>query len=310
MAHSHNLVWQEARALNNLGAMVQRDDPGETLQISRQAEELSRRTGNLGTMNYFRGGQVDWLFELGRWDEARQIIEDLEDLPIDDPNLIDLQTSRIKLLAAAGQGAAAAEAIAALRNVIAGTNFEPLKANLRMTQAHAEALAGHFDAAARHAAEGMGIEGGEAGTQVCAEWVARIALWTGDVEPAREANEWFAKWGTKGRLDVAAAAEVRGIVAALENRPADAAAAFRQAIVGTRSLGLRWELGLYLTDLATALPPSMPGVADAADEARQIWTELGSPPMLARLETGLAHWRENNAPARKGAAEVESPASA
>jgi len=50
-------------------------------------------------------------------------------------------------------------------------------------------------------------------------------------------------------------------------------------------------------------------VGDAADEARRIWTELGSPPMLARLDAGLARWRGEAPVASKAAQKLEPSAS-
>ncbi len=309
-ARDHGLVWSEGRALNNLAATLQRDDPEATLGLSRQGEELNRRTGNMGTMHYFRGGQADWLLELGRWDEAREIVEELKDLPADDPNLIDFQTSRIKLLALSGQDDAAQRVIAALNEVVGVTSFAPLKASAAMAQAVTDALAGRLDSAASHAAEGTALSG-EANSEVCAEWMMRIALWAGQVELARKANEFFGRLRPHGRVDQAAAAEAQAILASLEGNHDQALTAFRRAIEIVRALGMAVQLGLYLTDMTIALPPSMPGVADAATEARQIWTELGSPPMLARLDDGLRQWQpdtDSGAGVRAGA-EVETSAS-
>jgi class 3 adenylate cyclase/tetratricopeptide (TPR) repeat protein len=312
LIHSHDLVWSEARALNNLAAMLLRDDLAEALRLGRQGEDLNRRVGNLGTMNYFRGTQVDVLLELGQWDQADQLVDELKDLPVDDPNLVDFQVGRIRLLAVRGEDDAARQSIGLFVKVIEDSSFEPMKVNLLFVQAYTDALASRLDGAVRYAAEGMAMEGGDAVSRVCAEWLMRIALWSGRLELAHRAHKQFAQWSPQGRLDQATDIEASAILASLEGRHDEAAADFHRAMDICRTLGLKVPLGFYLTDMAIALPPSMPGVADAATEARQIWTELGSPPMLARLDEGLARWQKEGAGAAgdKSAAEVETSATA
>ena len=51
-------------------------------------------------------------------------------------------------------------------------------------------------------------------------------------------------------------------------------------------------VGLTALEFATLVGPDEPESAAAADEARAIWTRLGSPPLLARLDEGLARWAE------------------
>ena len=310
LARSHDLVWSQARAINNLLVQLFDDDPGESLRLIEEGKELARRTGNLGTYAYFHAGRIEPLIEVGRWQEVRDILEEMKEADPADPNLNDFLTGRAIFLAYIGDDAAAVEAADVAREALADTSFEPLQVNVWMMQMQVDALGGRLAAAARWAEKGMNARG-DINSRICAEWSSRLALWTGNVDQARAAHAAFPA-ARSGRMVVAQAADMAAIVAALDGRTDDALRSFRQAVEVVRDLDVRGRLGAYLTDLAIALPPSVPGVRDAAAESRQIWTDLGSPSMLARLDAGLAHWQSVSpaGSAKKASAEVETSASA
>jgi len=58
LTRAHGLVLSEMRAINNLSVFEFEDDPNEALNLVAQGAELSRRTGNLGALSYFRGGTI------------------------------------------------------------------------------------------------------------------------------------------------------------------------------------------------------------------------------------------------------------
>jgi class 3 adenylate cyclase/tetratricopeptide (TPR) repeat protein len=308
LARSHNLVWSESRAINNLLVLLFDDDPAESLRLIDQGEELSRRTGNLGTYAYFRAGKIEPLIEVGRWQEARDILEEMKDADPADPNLNDFRIGKAIFLAHIGDDAAAVEAGQVARDALAHTSFEPLQVNLLMMQTQVDALGGRLAAATRSADKGMNAHG-DVNSRISAEWASRLALWTGNLAQAHAAQDAF---GTPrgGRIVTAQAAQMAAIVAALDGRADEALPGFRHAIEIIRDLDVRARLAAYLTEMAIALPPSMTGVQDAADEARRLWTELGSPPMLARLDAGLARWNSASPSGSAGRASAGVEASA
>jgi hypothetical protein len=79
-------------------------------------------------------------------------------------------------------------------------------------------------------------------------------------------------------------------VRALEGDPGGAVADFRVAAGMYRDLGLPVSLGLCLVMFAVVLGPDVPEARAAGDEARALFTRLGSPTLLARLDDGLARW--------------------
>jgi hypothetical protein len=81
---------------------------------------------------------------------------------------------------------------------------------------------------------------------------------------------------------------IRAGLAALEGRPGDALAAFREALAGWRDLGSPWREALTAITMATLLEPTDPEVRAAAEAAREILVRLGAAPFIARLDAALA----------------------
>lgn len=139
----------------------------------------------------------------------------------------------------------------------------------------------------------------------CAEWAARAALWSGDARGARAALSLFEARPERGRAVAAKAAELRAGIQALDGQAGAARAGYRDAIRAWRDLDAPFYLGLALLGSATLVGPGEPEARAAADEARAIFSRLGSPPLLGRLDAGLARWPQS----RPGAG-VSAPAAA
>ena len=72
-------------------------------------------------------------------------------------------------------------------------------------------------------------------------------------------------------------------LAALDGRVEESAEAYRAAIESWRTLGCTLDLAMCELDLVLLLGPDDPD-ASAAKEARDIFTQLGARPFLARLD--------------------------
>jgi tetratricopeptide (TPR) repeat protein len=97
---------------------------------------------------------------------------------------------------------------------------------------------------------------------------------------------------------------IRAGIAALEGRPAEALAGYRQALGTWRDLGLAWDEALLAIDMATFLDPAEPEVRAAADAAHEILIGLRATAFIDRLDAALS--RTYSRPAAVGQRPRES----
>ena len=81
---------------------------------------------------------------------------------------------------------------------------------------------------------------------------------------------------------------IRAGLAALDGRPREALALYREALRTWRELGAAWDEALCTIDIATLLDPAEPDVQAAAEGGRAILERLGAKPFLDRLEAAMA----------------------
>jgi hypothetical protein len=117
---------------------------------------------------------------------------------------------------------------------------------------------------------------------------ARAELWLRDAAAATADLAAFEATGMHGPATPAWRQTIRAGLAALDDRQADSAALYRQAIAAWREMGLPWDLAQTAVDMAELLGPDHPDVRAFAPEARQILEGLGARPFLARLDRALA----------------------
>jgi hypothetical protein len=128
---------------------------------------------------------------------------------------------------------------------------------------------------------------------------ARAALWLRDAAGARPDLAALDASGVHGRAVEADRTTIRAGIAALEGRPADAVASYRDALRSWRDLGLAWDEALAGIDMALLLDPTDPWVRASAQAAREILVRLEASPFIVRLDAALARPRD---PAGRGAA--------
>jgi len=117
--------------------------------------------------------------------------------------------------------------------------------------------------------------------------LARAALWAGMPEQARAAAEALRQSGSHGRASNAAAKATQAGVAALTGHSDEAAAGYRDAIRQWRDLGCLFDLALCQLDFVKFVGGESPEVEAAATEARSIFTRLGAPALLERLDEAV-----------------------
>jgi class 3 adenylate cyclase/tetratricopeptide (TPR) repeat protein len=136
----------------------------------------------------------------------------------------------------------------------------------------------------------------------------RAALWDRDLPAAREDLALFDAGGIHGPAADADRTTLRAGIAALDGRPAEALALYREALRAWRDLGLAWDEALCGIDMVTVLDPSEPEVGAVAESTREILTRLGARPFVERLNKAVA--RETSKPTTEvGAVAVEARAS-
>jgi hypothetical protein len=90
-----------------------------------------------------------------------------------------------------------------------------------------------------------------------------------------------------GRAVNASLRTIDGGAAALASRMEEAATAFREAIRQWRDLGALFDLALCELDFVRFVGGENPDAKAAGEEAREIFTRLGAPAFLERLNEAV-----------------------
>jgi tetratricopeptide (TPR) repeat protein len=289
LAEAHGLGDSQLRALNNLSAGLYNEDFRSAHEIERTAAELARRLGNRGWLLNFLIGNAQSAIFIGDWDRTDQILAEVEEADPPDSLLVQKDSTRAFVQALRGDIATADALLAAIAPVRATADDPRAPWWKRLDEAIVHAFGGRLEeayaAALDAAAHGVGDP-----VQPSAEWATRVALWLGDAKRARAALQLHEALPDRGRMVSLMRLSLRAGVHALEGDRDAALAAYREALRSWHDLDIPFFLGLTSLEFATLVGPAQPEAAAAADEARAIWTRLGSPPLLARLDEGLARW--------------------
>jgi class 3 adenylate cyclase len=289
LTETHDLVWPRVRALNNLASQLQDDDMRAAQRFVVEGMDLARRTGSLGTLRYFQASYVANQFDFGEWEAAQPLVDELEEELRNDPAAgwaLDYLYAAVLFEAYRGHHDLAAEAIADIRRRMASVSHKEYVTARAWVEAQVAALAGRLDEAQRHVF-GTSSDLTSHSARLAA-WGARVSLWKGDLEHARQAVAELGGDTRPLRIGLVLGHEVRAAAHALAGEREQALAEYVEAIAGWRALDVPVSLGLCLTDLAIALGPTEPQAVEAADEARALWTRLGATPLLVRLEAAMA----------------------
>jgi hypothetical protein len=115
----------------------------------------------------------------------------------------------------------------------------------------------------------------------------RAALWAGDGAGIRADLEALVGTGARGRWPKASRLTLEAGLAALAGQQAEARTRYRDAQRAWREIGFAWDEALTCLDLVIALGPADPDAPASAEQARQVFRDLGARPFLERLEAGL-----------------------
>jgi class 3 adenylate cyclase/tetratricopeptide (TPR) repeat protein len=312
VAEAHGLVHSQLRALNNLSAGLFSEDPRASYEIGRAGVELARRLGDRGWLLSFLQGAVTGGTFLGEWAEADRALAEVEGVDLPPSFAVAFRSAAAGLQALRGDITAADASVTANATTRLGDGGDPRNRWWqRLDEAFVHAMAGRLEAA-YEAGMDTALHGVADPVAPAAEWATRVALWLADAARARAALDAHLSLPDRGRFIATMRQSLRAGVVALEGDRDAAVAGYRESIRTLRDMDLPFNIGLTLLEFGTLVGPDEPEAAAAAAEAREIWTRLGSPPLLARLEAGLARWEgaavRPTGPSAAVAAGVSAPA--
>jgi class 3 adenylate cyclase/tetratricopeptide (TPR) repeat protein len=297
MAQAHGLVTLELRARNNIAAWHLIDDPRIRLATGRAGFELARKLGHRDWVHSLAGHAMDAAVLTGDWDWALALFAELEeeDLPFESLLPAFLGAARIK--AFRGDSTVGGNRIATMESVVASWTNPQWASILPAKQSVIALAAGDLDASYGYAMRSVATSRGDLlAMAVAYEAAARAALWLRDRARTAEAVRTLDTIPVHGAYLEATRQEFDAGLLALEGRVDDAVAAYDTAARRFREIELPFSLALCQLEAAMLIGPDRPEARAAADEAREIFTRLGSPPMLERLNSLL---QETPSPVRK-----------
>jgi class 3 adenylate cyclase/tetratricopeptide (TPR) repeat protein len=117
---------------------------------------------------------------------------------------------------------------------------------------------------------------------------SRGAIWAGDADSVRQDLAALDGTGIHGRVVDARRLTMQAGLTALEGRPAEAHALYREALRSWHELGCVWDGTLTGLDMVMLLDPNDAEVRKVADATRATLTRLGARPFVDQLDAALA----------------------
>jgi class 3 adenylate cyclase/tetratricopeptide (TPR) repeat protein len=283
LGEANGLPLVENRASNNISSLLVFEDPRAGFEVARTGLERFIKLGHRDGAIWLTGNLLECALWTGDWDAA---LEARAQLYVD-----DLAAGYRLLLAPT------AHAIRALRGDIddakrelaadeelAATITDPQHfGNIRLCKAIVQLADGRPDLAYECATAPISSSYAADGAAVIA---AHAGVWLRDSQRLSAALEALeSRSGLTGWREASRRA-LRAARAALEGRLEEAATVYREASDKWRQLDAILNLGICQMERALLLPEH-PDAEAAGREAHEIFTRLGSPPLLARLEEGL-----------------------
>jgi tetratricopeptide (TPR) repeat protein len=285
LAETRGLMDTTLRAYINLGVALGDRDPRAAFEASCAALEQARRVGDRGAALFVLGNAVEGAIPVGEWDWALTELAEALSSDLEVSNRAVFLMGRAPLLAFRGEAAdgdlAEAEALA----LASGMGYADLVADISFFRAQVALAAGRLQEAYEHA---MDLPASAMTAPRNISFAARPALWARDADRARAALEALDATGVHGRGLEVSRTTIRAGIAAIEGRPGEALAGYREALRGWQDLGLPWFQALTVIDALTLLGPGEPELHAAGEEARAILTRLGAKPILTRLAAAMA----------------------
>lgn len=300
LAQSHGLLDAETRWRTLSTFLAQWDDPRAGLESARAGQALAERVGSRNLSMQMVGNGVSCATRVGEWDWAAELLREWAAVEV--PTNVRIELTADAAILDALRGVDPTEQLASVEALIVGLSDPQFDSYRQVATAWAALASGRLSeaqVAGRSAAETTGYF-----APVAWPLAARAALWDRDVEAGRDLLDKLVRDSYRGSALSADILTVRAGLAALEGRPTEGLASYREALRAWQNLGLEWDEALCTIDMTTVLDPADSEVRTAAERARSILTRLDAKPMLERLE--LAVSRSAAVPSRPGSIPVSS----
>ncbi len=270
----------QARASLALSLYALPDDPHETFTVGLQSAEISRRAGLRGGEETNLLNAAETAISLGLWEESRAMITELSTRAVRKESFSWIAALSAMLLALSGDTSAARavmeEHAFRSKNEFVAIETTMMHANAMVDFASGDFVNAHETAQRAVAMDPMGIN-----SSVSIALQSRSSIALRDAPALREALA--SAHLLRGRWIAALRAEIEAGLCALEGRADDAAELYGVAIDAWRALNCNLDVAITELELVHLLGSDHPA-AVAGKEARDIFTQLGAAPFLARLD--------------------------
>ena len=291
LASANGLTNAEQRGRGNLSTQLWNDDPRAAQVVVLETVELARSLGSGHHYRWATWGSMGGSIAFGEWDRALQIVEELEARDLSSYDQDALLSARAVIAALRGDPGSARELLSASEAVASDISRPEFLAGRHYDRSRIVGLANDLEEAFDEAMVGANM----APALVYSTLAMRWALLMRDLQKARSAYGLVTAATERGRYSGAIRRSLEAGLAALEGRGSEAAEGYRSAAATLRELDLPFDLGLCLLEFATLVGPDVPAARAAAVEAGEIFTRLGSPPLLERLRIGVERWSHQEA---------------
>ncbi len=282
LATEHGLNDVALRVMGNFANAQTETDCAASLASWREAMDMARRLGLRGSLVNGVANFGYTAFLAGEWDAGLAEMEPFlaEDLA-DRDRLIMLNNASIIRV---NRGESIEAALAEMNRLGAtmSGNWELFVAD---PEANAALAKGDYKEARRVF---YSLVEHEPGAVEYVYRTAKAALWDGDPDGVKGLIHEFEESGAYGPVAEARMATLRAGIAAIEKRPQEAMALYREALAGWRQTHSTWDEALTGIDMALLLDPSEPDVAAAIESTREILERLGAQPYLDRIDAAVA----------------------
>ena len=268
-------------ALMNLGVLSAEEHPRLALDAFLGAADAARRSGSRFDEIMGMSNAAESATDVGDFDRADQLLDDLRDREIPEANQPALAMDRAVLAAYRGAEEMAQAELDAIADRMDRSEVMPLRTWYLRACASTRLLAG--DAEGAFALSRAALEPDPTGMNAPnAVWAGvHAALWAKDADRTRQMIASAA--ALRGPWITAVCRTAEAGLAAIEGRVPDAVDGFAGAYDAWNDLGLPLDHAWSVVDAVAVLPPdSVPD--DALTQARDTLNELRATPLLERLD--------------------------
>jgi tetratricopeptide (TPR) repeat protein len=287
MAQRHSLSETEIRARNNVCAYTLWSDPHRSLEASRPGYQLAQRLGILDWSASIGTRIAQAYIPTGAWDRAEEIIDEVRRPHLSFFGRLFLDLTAAQLMAFRGDHDGATNLIDELRPLVEESTSEQDHWAISFHSADAALARGDLRTALQLADEARNDAWGDHG-----KWLLEVATFASiGLNDRAAVSDVLDRWRDTGLADARSEANVltcEAALTALEGRTDEAASQFEGAFAAWRALDLAWPFAQCQLACVELLAADHETGRVAADEVRQILTELRAQPFLERLEAATA----------------------